>query len=366
MNYTKASLMVGIIGSATILAPIQKTSALYTNSNEDPKSLAKQITPESADVKAAEFRGQAGQTGKFICGSTSGLMLSTGKLSNAKGPNDRTDTTFKYNHGSDFAKDQDFDEGTGKFNTSDLRSEYFPDQKSNGSFNTLVNMTGAGSGNIGDAAVLNSVFEWDGGNFYIEYVFASERYPEHAPGGSDTNAGSGPNDVLDIAIYEIQGNSLSKIDKENLAKTPNGDNITIANVNKRNTPNIFNSNDPDDPSYKIEYDGFTDPLTANVKDLKKGTYVLRIGITDAGSASDNQFSDDSAVFIKSTNANLIGSKSKDENASTKQLAKSNCDMGVSQIPYKNASGSLPYESVKSRFLKTVQYFFREIEKVVGF
>lgn len=372
MYYTKVSLIVGIIGSTTILVPVQKTSALYVNPSEDPKSLAKQITPENANVKAGEFRGEPNQTGKFVCGSTQGLMLSTGQLSDASGPNTSTSTSteFKNNfsNGADFAGDQDWSNKTGKFNTSALRSEYFPNQKSDGSFNTLINMAGSGSGNYGDPTVLNAVFKWEEkSTFSITYVFASERYPEHAPEGSETNAGSGPNDVLDIAIYKItSGDKLETIDKENIAKTPNGDNITIANVNNTNTPEIFNANYPKDPSYNIEFDGFTDPLTAKVKDLEKGTYVLRIGLIDAGSDSDNQYSDDSAVFIKSTNADLIAGKGKDDNASTTQLAKSNCSMNVSRIPYKNASGSLPYESIKSRFLKTVQYFFREIGKVVGF
>ncbi|MDY6798065.1 MAG: choice-of-anchor L domain-containing protein [Pseudomonadota bacterium] len=144
-----------------------------------------------------------------------------------------------------------------------------------------------GSTTTNDAAVLEFEFRFGdgsiGGDLFFTFQFASEEYNEFV--------NSSYNDVFGLFV-----------DGTNVAIAPNGDPVSINNVNCGNPlsgsgPNCgsFNNNDLDDggPFFDIEYDGFTDAFVAQALGLGAGTHTMKFAIADAG---DTDL--DSAVFIQ--------------------------------------------------------------------
>ncbi|MBA5629244.1 T9SS type B sorting domain-containing protein [Moheibacter lacus] len=138
-----------------------------------------------------------------------------------------------------------------------------------------------------------TVFEFDfvpqGNEISFNYIFASEEYPEWAC--SDYN---------DVFGFIISGPGITNdpgLSGKNIALLPNGDPVTINNVN--------NQNCGDDTYYvhgpftTIEYGGRTTPLTAYSEVTPGETYHIRLLIADA---SDTNF--DSAVFLEAGSFNL--------------------------------------------------------------
>lgn len=280
-RYIKLGLIPGLLNFAFLLTYTSNAGAIQVNqvqANDKANDLAKGILEpiEGANVVKGKsnFLGNSSQGGFFYNNTTTsideGIILSTGKVKDAEGPNSKDRTTTEF---------------------------YNEDNDEHDSLNDLENISGAGSGNTGDAAILQTRFKWNGGDFSLKYSFASEEYNEGVE-----NASSGPNDPFAIFVSKTPVQN-----RTNIAKTPDGDNVTIDNINAGETGNksnsdnsdTFNNNDRDNTNtpYDIEYDGFTDPLTGK-KNLKEGTYVLRMGVTDAGSDSDNKYSDDTAVLVQ--------------------------------------------------------------------
>lgn len=92
------------------------------------------------------------------------------------------------------------------------------------------------------------------------------------------------------------------VDGVNIAKAPDGQTVSINNVNCGNPfegagPNceVFNNNDSSDgtPVFDIQYDGFTNSLLASVSGLGEGSHNMKIAIADAGDSAL-----DSAIFIE--------------------------------------------------------------------
>jgi len=139
-----------------------------------------------------------------------------------------------------------------------------------------------------EAAVLEFDFIPFVDSVSFKYVFGSEEYPEYV--------GSQFNDVF--AIF-LSGPGISG--PENIAKLPNGEVVSINNVNQTMNSSYFVNNgdgtyEPyfSDPYY-IQYDGFTTPLFASKTGLIIGqTYHLTIAIADV---NDGIF--DSGLFIES-------------------------------------------------------------------
>lgn len=138
-----------------------------------------------------------------------------------------------------------------------------------------------------DAVILEITFTTLSGNLFFDFVFASEEYNEFVDAGFN-----------DVFGFFLDGLAVS----DNIAIAPDGMPVAIDNVNCGNPfsgsgPNcsIFNNNDLDDggPFFDLEYDGFTDTLTAMALGLDAGEHTLTIAIADAGDAVY-----DSAVFIK--------------------------------------------------------------------
>lgn len=198
------------------------------------------------------YTGGAIQSGTFTDGSVigfeSGIILTSGNANLAPGPNVSDSAGLS----NGFAGDADL--------------------------NALIPQ------NTFNAAVLEFDFETAGGDLFFNFVFASEEYNEYA--------NTSFNDVF--AFF---------VDGTNIALAPDGQVASINNINCGNPyigvgPNCssFNNNDLNDggPFFDIEYDGFTDVLTAEALGLGAGEHHIKIAIADAGDGIL-----DSAVFIQS-------------------------------------------------------------------
>lgn len=210
----------------------------------------------SGDSSAGTFRN-----GFNIIGIDSGIILSTGDVFTAEGPND-----------SDFSSGDASLQG---------------DPQLDATFGETTE----------DTTSLEFSFFFPGGDFSFNFVFASEEYNEFA--NSTFN---------DVFAFYLSGGALAAA--ENLAVIP-GTNIPVS-INTINggdplgfnpqNPQFYNNNDPSDNGPLLSsfgYDGYTDVLTAVRPGLPAGTYTIKLAISDVG---DSSF--DSAVFLE---ANTFGS-----------------------------------------------------------
>lgn len=138
--------------------------------------------------------------------------------------------------------------------------------------------------NLSDPVFLDFQFESDGGDLFLNYVFASDEYSESV---NDPNFG-------DVFAFLIDGVNIALIPGTNTpvgVETVNGGNPIGTNASN---PELFNNNAIDDGApFALEYDGFTDVFTATVLDLAPGTYNARLAIADT---TDGLI--DSAIFIE--------------------------------------------------------------------
>jgi gliding motility-associated-like protein len=106
-------------------------------------------------------------------------------------------------------------------------------------------------------------------SFNIAFVFGSEEYPEYVTGAYNDGFGifvSGPN--------PLGGNYSSY----NMARLPNGQLVSIDNVNSNLNNSYYNTNN----TGVMQYDGYTDGLTAQLAVIPCSTYHVKIIIADAG------------------------------------------------------------------------------------
>ncbi len=147
-----------------------------------------------------------------------------------------------------------------------------------------------------------TIFEFDfipqGNEISFNYIFASEEYPEFS-------CNSTYNDVFGFIISGPGIENDPGLSGKNIALLPNGDPVTINNVNDQGCG--------DDTYYvagpftNIQHGGRTIPLTAYSAVQPGQTYHIRLLVADAG---DTQY--DSAVFLEAGSFNL-GSTIVDEN-----------------------------------------------------
>ncbi len=189
-------------------------------------------------------------------GISQGVILSTGKVESAVGPNNST--CISSSHASS---------GDGVLNS--LNSD-------------LLTF---------DACVIEFDFVAASDNLLAcEFIFASEEYPEYVD--------SWFNDIFGFFISEPYENEIGNLDAEiglqpmNIALLPNSEiPISINNINENLNSNFYVDNSEGE---NIQYDGFTIPISLE-KEIKQGVvYRLRISIADG---SDDQY--DSALFLKS-------------------------------------------------------------------
>lgn len=218
-------------------------------------NLVSSLIGSGVEVTNAEYTGDSRAAGIFNdpslgIGIDSGIILSTGDVTNIYGPNNSDST------GTAFATDGDTD------------------------LNGLVSPSATR-----DAAVLEFDFTPTESFISFQYVFASEEYNEYV--------NSSFNDVFGFFITDSAGN------KQNIAVIP-GTNTPIAinNVNLVSNSGYYRNNDPSDygfgnTPFNIGFDGLTTPLTAVASVTPGQTYHFKLAIADN---SDSVL--DSAVFIK--------------------------------------------------------------------
>lgn len=227
---------------------------------------ARRIAGDGITITSATTRGEANAFGRFFGGSgiiglNEGIVLSTGKAHDVRGPNEYTDTTTRHNCTFKLSSGWSCDPSSGD---SDLNS-LVPGLKSY------------------DAAELTIKFIPDGDVFSFEYVFASEEYPEWV------------DDVYKDAFGAFLTNPV--VTKYNAATVPGtSEHISIHSINgNRNSTYYINNNfqKKGKRKYDTEMDGFTTVLKAEVPVVPGVENTLKLVIADVGDGAW-----DSAVFIK--------------------------------------------------------------------
>ncbi len=252
-KYLSTTLITTLLSTTCFMN--SANAGLVVSQNGDANTLVNNILGSGVSASNLSITGSQNAFGTFTGGVSagigieSGIMLSTGNVTDAAGPNSSDSTTTA--HGT--AGDSDLTAISG--------------------FNTF------------DAATLTFDFISDGGDIFFNYVFASEEYNEYVN-----------SNVNDSFAFFLDGSNIALIPG---TTTP----VSINTVNggkpfgtDASNSEYFNNNDISDggPFFDIEYDGFTDIFQASFLGLSAGSHTISLKIADAG---DSAF--DSTVFIQS-------------------------------------------------------------------
>jgi len=238
-------VLFAVLLNSTINAQINTTGGLTA------QQLATILAGPNITVTNASLTGGGTASGSFSgvnsdIGFDNGVILSTGDISEAPGPNNAV--------------------GIG----------------ANLGQSGTAQMTTLAGVNTFDAITLEFDFEVQSSTIQFNYVFASEEYPEYAPPNNSS--------FNDVFAFYISGPGITG--EENIALVPNTTNpVAINNINPvtNNQFYIDNTGGSD-----IQYDGFTTVLEAKKNNLTPcNTYHLKLVIADAG---DGVYS--SAVFLQ--------------------------------------------------------------------
>ncbi len=227
---------------------------LIINKNISVPNLVKNVLiGNGVSVSNITYSGNPNAFGKFTNGSlttinlNSGLIMSTGDVDDAPGPNSSSSISTTNNTGSD------------------------PQLQA-----LIPGFT------VNDAAVIEFDFVPIGDTLRFKYVFGSDEYPEFVNSSYNDVFGffvSGPNPAGGQYVHE----NIALIPGTNLP-------VTIDNVNDVNYSAYYYNNTG---GLSIEYDGHTVVLTAEVVVTPCMTYHFKIAIGDAG---DSAY--DSGVFLE--------------------------------------------------------------------
>ena len=260
--------MKHIIAILSLVLPLFLSAQLTTSGAMTPAGLVQNVLLGSGvTVSNITYNGSPIAIGQFTAninnfGLSEGIVMTTGTIeNNGNGP-----------HGPNNSANSGFDNGVG----------------GNGLLSGIV-----GGTSTHNAAVLEFDFVPYSDSVSFNYIFASEEYPEYV--------GTAFNDVF--AFY-ISGPGIAGL--QNIAKLPNGQTVAINNVNSGSNAAYYVSNGNgtqgpynSSPLY-IQYDGFTQVLTAESKVQCGQTYHLMIALADVGDAFW-----DSGIFLE---ANSLSSK----------------------------------------------------------
>jgi gliding motility-associated-like protein len=222
-------------------------SQITTVANGNATQLVQSIMGKGYVVSNAKLTCPTGASGTFISttsniGIGKGILLTTGNVSDANGPNNNSGTTVSNGGAGD--KDLEVLADTITMDACAIEFDLVPSCE----------------------------------ELKINYVFASEEYPDYV--GSKFN---------DIFAFFISGPGITGT--KNIATLPNSTiPVTINNVNSSTNSQYFVDNTN---GKTVEYNGFTKPLTASVKVIPCSSYHLKMAIADVG---DEAF--DSGVFIE--------------------------------------------------------------------
>ena len=255
-NPTSAIKMLATIGVDNSLVPFELIRNVLIGGN-------------CFDVTNVNQIGNSLGIGSFYDGSESigidnGVIIATGNINNAPGPNDSNSA------GSNMPGDV-----------------VQPD---------LIDMA---TNTVNDATGISFDFTPTTEMIEFEYVFASEEYCEYV--------NSSYNDVFGFFISGPGINGEFELNGENIALIPGStDNVAINSINHLENSAFFipnNTNCSDAPTHPqtIQYDGFTSVLTAYADVIPCETYHIRLVVGDVG---DGLF--DSAVFLKANSFNATG------------------------------------------------------------
>jgi gliding motility-associated-like protein len=223
------------------------SSQITTTINGNPTQLVQSIMGKGYVVSNAKLTCPTGASGTFVSttsniGIGQGILLTTGSVTDANGPNNNPGVSNSNGGGSDPQLDV---------------------------------LSGA---NTLDACALEFDMIPSCDELKLNYVFASEEYPDYVD--STYN---------DIFAFFISGPGITGT--INIATLPNSSTpVTINNVNGKTNSQYFVNNDK---GKTVEYNGFTKPLTASVKVIPCSSYHLKMAIADV---KDEAY--DSGVFIE--------------------------------------------------------------------
>ena len=265
----KHALILVLVVSAM---PYYVFSQLITNTGTSPSALVQNVLlGPGVTVSNIMYNGSPSSIGSFTATGTNlginqGIVMTTGTvLNNGSGP-----------QGPNNQAGAGIDNGAG----------------GSGLLTNLIN--GVQTYN---AAIMEFDFIPYSDTVEFKYVFGSDEYPEFAPPNN-----SGYNDVFG---FFISGPGITGI--QNIAKLPNnGSIVSINNVNAITNSTYYNFNGDGNTApynsnpFYIQYDGFTDVLTAVSKVQCGQTYHLILAVADVG---DGQW--DSGIFLE---ANSLSSQ----------------------------------------------------------
>lgn len=275
-----------------LMLPFSLAAQLIVNSNTfNTNQLVQDVlVGQGVDVNNVSFTGDNVQRGFFNgassnIGINSGIILSTGNVFVATGPNDLNNATQPEDSGCGTPDDPPPLTGPGGLcrpGDSDL--------------NNIL----AGSTQTFDAAVLEFDFIPQSDIIRFNYVFGSEEYPEYVC--SDFNDVfafliSGPNPVggnyNEVNIARIPGTAIPVAINTVNPGQPGSQGSPFGCVGSAGTlgfSSLYNNNNN---GTTVQFDGFTDKLEAFANVIPCQTYHIKIAIADAG---DGVL--DSAVFLE--------------------------------------------------------------------
>lgn len=220
-----------LIGSQTTLAQLTVTQ------NGSAQQLGDNIAGSNISVTNASVTGAPDQFGTFSyvgsdLGINSGVILSSGKVQDAIGPNSQSGTSTPFSGPGD------------------------------------ADLTVLSGNQTYDAAILEFDFQVQGSEVEFDFVFLSEEYNEYV--NSQFN---------DVFAFYISGPGIPT--PENLAVLPNTTTpISVNTINNISNSQYYVNNESG--NVDIEFDGFTTPLKAIKGNLIPcETYTLSLRIADA-------------------------------------------------------------------------------------
>lgn len=262
MMKLKQSPILALIFLIFACLPGNIEAQLTTNNTLTPTQLVQNVLLGGGlTATNVTFSGDATAIGSFNgsssnIGFSAGLIMATGNISNAVGPNNSSSQS-------------------NNFSTTSSDPE----------------LTGIASGTINDAAILEFDFIPSSDTIKFRYAFGSEEYMEFAS--------SSYNDVFGFFISGPNP-SGGNYTNTNLALIPGtATPVSINNVNLNNNSSYYFDNGngfgsgtaPDGQT--VQYDGFTYPLTAVTSVICGQQYHIKLAISDVGDGSY-----DSGVFLE--------------------------------------------------------------------
>jgi hypothetical protein len=247
MSFLFRKKIVTSLALATISLANFAHAGLVVTQNDSASDLITNILGAGISTSNVSTTGAPDAFGTFSGGLSaglgfdSGIMLSSGNVADAVGPNTSDSTTTVFGTAGD------------------------------------TDLSAIAGGTTNDAALLTFDFVSDGGDLFFNYIFASDEYNEFVDSSFN-----------DVFAFFLDGVNIALIPGTSTA-------VAINTVNGGSNSSLFNNNDLDDggPFFDIEYDGFTDIFTAKAIGLSAGTHTISMRIADTGDSSW-----DSTVFIQ--------------------------------------------------------------------